>query len=47
MNTVVILAVLHKSGVYYEPNCDTVDHGVVTVGYGTYEGKEFWLVKNR
>lgn len=46
----------HKSlsfydhGVYFEPKCgngpDQLDHSVLAVGYGTLNGKAYWLVKN-
>ncbi|XP_006168516.1 cathepsin S [Tupaia chinensis] len=38
---------LYRSGVYYEPSCtQTVNHGVLVVGYGNLNGKDYWLVKN-
>ncbi|XP_062576353.1 cathepsin K-like [Saccostrea cucullata] len=39
---------LYKEGVYNEKRCRTrnLDHAVLVVGYGVYQGQDYWLVKN-
>ncbi|XP_050786910.1 cathepsin S-like [Gopherus flavomarginatus] len=38
---------LYKSGVYDDPRCtEEPNHSVLVIGYGTLDGKDFWLVKN-
>ncbi|XP_062453555.1 cathepsin S-like [Rhea pennata] len=38
---------LYKEGIYDEPRCSqTGNHAVLVVGYGTSDGKDYWLVKN-
>jgi cathepsin L len=37
----------YRQGVYYEPHCSsTPDHCVLVAGYGTYQGQDYWLIKN-
>jgi cathepsin L len=40
----------YSSGVYDDSQCgnkmENLDHGVTLVGYGTQDGKDYWLVKN-
>ncbi|KAJ8796763.1 hypothetical protein J1605_002033 [Eschrichtius robustus] len=39
---------LYRSGVYYDPLCtQAVNHGVLVIGYGNLNGRDYWLVKNR
>ncbi|XP_040267901.1 cathepsin S-like [Bufo bufo] len=38
---------LYKNGVYDDPTCtQDVNHGVLAVGYGSLNGKNYWIIKN-
>lgn len=46
--TLLLSPLILFSGVYYDKACTlNVNHAVLVVGYGNYNGKDYWLVKNR
>ena len=47
--TVLFLYPTLLSGIYSDPKCspNAINHAVLIVGYGSEEGQDYWLVKNR
>lgn len=45
----VIDFVCHFKGIYDNLKCSTedLDHGVVVIGYGSENGQDYWVIKNR
>lgn len=36
----------YTGGIFDGPSCETpIDHAMIVVGYGTEDGKDFWIVK--
>jgi len=37
----------YKEGVYSSDDCEgKINHGVVLVGYGSMNGKDYWIIRN-
>ena len=37
----------YESGIFDDPGCGTsLDHAVAAVGYGTEDGRDYWIVRN-
>lgn len=39
----------YSSGIFYDDSCSTnkLNHAMLVVGYGSYNGISYWIVKNR
>lgn len=44
-----VLSIFGSPGIYSDPQCNEklTNHAVLVVGYGTENGEDYWLVKNR
>ena len=45
----IIITQYYQSGIYNLPGCSStsLSHALLVTGYGTFNGYDYWLLKNR